>query len=356
MPHNEIKLSRYIELLKSSFLFEKHDIVKDSQKSLVMLGIKFVLVEREDFQEVLRFNSKYSTAPDGILIKSLSQNEKRELDSIGISYITLSSDISIHTERERIICKPASGLVKKVRTEIKSSEEIPPTALVSPYALGILDCLFRLNNEELRTFNTYRLSREFGLSQSRFSKMMSYLNVKTPYDLKNEIQSFDLTKLVKKFRYARTRQKMTPYFELQQSFHSLEGNLEEIWPKIEEEIEEYPSKINYAPPELLKNLGMLRNKHRSIWVDSSEIKQFKRRYKLTPASNESNKELLQMCSPANGFTKEAVLTKIPDSTTKSYYYPFRQLNIFRTIWDLGYGDSRHQELQRNLLWRVMNES
>ncbi|SMF83321.1 hypothetical protein SAMN06296036_1465 [Pseudobacteriovorax antillogorgiicola] len=354
MPNNRSNLEPYTKLLRSIPTFENQS-VKSDRNSLYLLNVKFTLTDGKDLQDILRLSLKYGMAPSGVLVNRLSEAERQDLDKCGISYITLEGHISIQTRFEWVKRQPIDGFKKRPHSnQEKLAVDISPTTLVSPNALAILDCLFRLDDETLNMFTAYKLSSKIGLSQPKFSSIMSSLGVKSLYDLKSKIATLEPSEFAKKFRYSRTRQSMTPYFKLKKYYHPVNSDIDSIWPKIIEEIQEGPGKINYAPSEQLKKMGYLRDNTYSLWVDSKELKSFKKRYRLIP-SQKHNDGAIAICSPAKDFLKEAIITKL-DEPSSRYQELFGSLNIFRVIWDLGFGDSRHQELQVDLLWKVLHGS
>ena len=323
---------------------------------MTVSGVQLFVVGHDELENLLHLGEKFSSAPSGILTPSLAPKQIIKLDRLEVSYITLSSGISMWTNMGRVKVeplsgKPASTLNNPFRKE--SSTDFPPTLIASPNAFAILDCLFRADEKSLRQYNANMFCKKFGLAQPKLSGMLRQFSINSPHQLKEKIQSFEPEVLIEKFRYGRARQRMTPFYNFQRGFISKLASLEKIWPKIEAEIFMNPYDVYYGPSESLIQAGLLRSPHRSVWVCSERLKAFKRDYRLVPASGNEHENLLNICSPKGSFTKEAIITRFAPRRPEQIDN-FGMSNLFRLLWDLGYSDSRHHELQKDLLRKFLN--
>ena len=306
-------------------------------------GIKFTLASRADLFRKERFEK-------GILIRDLSTEEKKYCQSHEISYLTSHGELFLIGNEYRVALEPNRKKRRPVqRSKIKRSESLAiplqPTLLISPNGLAILDILFRIPNGKIQNYKSaLSFIHEFKLNQPKLSQMMTRLRVKTLGELKTAIKALpdDWWKIA--LRYPMTRKRLTPFFEVAKPYHSLRSDLPQL---------EIKDSLVPGPVEVMRELGLIRDPDRYLWGAASAFQELKNKFRLIPGEG-SNAVTWHLATPVGGLERESILSPL-HATNTNFRFPSLRTNLFRSIWDLSFGDERLREVQLLALRRILDE-
>ncbi len=339
----EASAQDYAKVLKS--IDPTWEILNVSETSLKTRGILFKLSTQ------IPPNLK-----TGLLLEKPSSKERRNLERKKISYITLNGKvfIALKSGTLRLEAKPSKILRTKRASSIGG--RLSPTLLVSPYAFQILDVLFRLTASEIEKFRSASsFCREYGLVQSRISRMMTALKAKTVEDLRDAIRRLDISWWDMAFSYPPARRQLEP-FSISAEFYSV---LNPALHRSKIPVLKGINGVVQGPTYPAKKVGLLIDPTPTLWCEEKYFNQVKARWKLVPAILRDEKEFhLQIATSKNGFKSDTIQSKINDShnQTKWIAETFATLNIFRVLFDLSYLDERAREARNELLRRIFHES
>lgn len=334
-----LKFKRVIEKLNLGLSIEEID-----SRHLKVMGTTFEVANRNQLGKNLKTK--------GVLISSLSEGERMRLKDKGVSYITLDGYITIFSAKGKLEFDPLKRARPRVNT-VKAAERLNPTLLVSPYGFEILDVLFRAPSYVLTEYRSQlSFCREFDLNQPRLSRIMNAMGADDLPALKRAISNIDYTWWHDAFHYPAARRYLSPFFSLAQEYRSLKTETLAV----EDMREQISSELHFAPPQILKTLGKIKDSNRYFWGTEDTVYKLKKKYKLTPFDHEVGVSKWIIAIPKKGWQKEAILSKTSLRKDASNFKieAYGNLNIFRSLWDLSFGEPRFLEAQSQALKDILN--
>lgn len=316
--------------------------LKEDAESLVIEGVRFSLINMASF-----LNGEARGV--GILSSSLSLAERSYCRKNEISYFTKDGHFYLVLKDQSIQINPRAK-VKSRRPSIivKVKKAVAPTTMVSPYAFAILDVLFRVPDQDLKTSSGLHFTSDFKLNQPKLSKMMGGLLAKNLTQLREIASDIKLDWWEMALQYPATRKRLTPFFNFAQPYYSIKSEtrtLTEIFKKDRQDL--VP-----GPVEVAKGLGFVQDQNLYLWGIESALTQLKKDFQLIPGSR-PDKQTFYLAMPERGIEKESIQTRYsPDIKTGTLWM---RANFFRTIWDLSFGESRLQEVQLQLLQHILRK-
>ena len=315
-------------------------VVKPTPDGGISIG-KITFKKRDDFLNLNR--------DEGIILTKSSQSLRENLRRRGVSYFDESGNLFLNSDIKVQIETVIKTAVNKSIREIRSIS-FSPTNLISPNGLAIIDTLFRLDDNELKSFpSALSFCKRFDLYQPKISLIMSKAGAHDLIELKRRIKEMPFDWWLYAMESPATKRKMSNFFDLAQPHYSLTPERSFIKNVRIFEIMniDFPEDTIPGPTEVLKNHGELIDNDLTVWVSEAMTTKFKSTYKLIPGRKEGYTTWL-LASPPLGLSREELLTH--DLKTQEKW----KSNIMRAIWDLGFGDSRMREARENLLRRFLN--
>jgi hypothetical protein len=102
-------------------------------------------------------------------------------------------------------------MTKKSKQKVKLS----PTNLISPNGLAFIELLFRINNNDLKKFNsTLHFCKNYGLYQPKASQIMHRLGVKNLVECKEKLREISQEWWLLAIENPASRRKMTSFFKI----------------------------------------------------------------------------------------------------------------------------------------------
>jgi len=312
----------------------------------------------------------------GILKKSLDSFQKKFCHENNISYFTEDQNLFLVLPDTILSIEPrnlnsALNNISYSRWITPSSTEMhgPLTTIISPNAFDILDILFRLSNDELIHIKSgLEFSKKYGSYQPKLSNMMRSLRDKTMLDFKVAICSLDMNWWKSALRYPATRRSFTSFFQQAKPYHSLNAPDDAyIYEKLNELVTNTSkNQLALGPTEVAKGYGFLRDPDYAIWGTIEALQIVKKTFRLVPGFKRESTNWF-LATPVHGIRSEAILSLYPvNGSNNSSTMPrtisqshvkeglYQYSNLFRSIWDLSYGESRLSEVQELLLGRILN--
>lgn len=356
-PNNEeILIMDPIEHYKKTLeKLKKHRLI-DFQLSGANGGIAIGGVPFKRVNRLSLMKSGLSSG-QGILVRDLSPEEEKFCRANEVSFLTIKGKLFLVTESFRLEIEIVQHHKASKTKKINISKRTGPsaTALISPNGLEILDVLFRLAPENLAEFKSaLSFTHEFHLSQPKLSLMMTEMNVKTIGDLKEKIKSLPNSWWESSFRYSMTKKGLPPFFEGEKIFRSIKAELTRD--QIQQDINIWLGnrfELLHGPVEVVKKMGLIRDDDIYLWGTLTAIQEVKASFKLIP--DRKIKEVnWHITIPSMGLEKAAVLSPLAGKQYV-FFLPEIKTNLFRSIWDLGFGGERLQEIQITALRRILDE-
>ena len=312
--------------------------VRLSGDTLIVNGIMFVSAGHKEL-------SSEPDANKGFLLPSLTEDEKQFCQDHRINYLTLDGQFQLN--RGGVILFIAHD--KKTRSKVKQLKSnvrnwVSPTLLFSPYALSILDVLFRVSEKELtQASSVLAFSKVYGLYQPKLSKMMREFGAKDLVVLKSKISDLPEEWWLLAFQYPATKKRLTSFFEVAKAFHSLEVN-----PALEEDLNSVivkaQGKLIPGPIEMPKKLGLIYDRDHYLWGTQAALQDLKRQYKLVPGKA-IHASTWYLAVPARELHQESIASRIRHEN----FNATDLANPFRAVWDLSFGSERLKEVRVSLL-------
>lgn len=106
-----------------------------------------------------------------------------------------------------------------------------------------------------------------------------------------------------------------------------------------------------GPTEVAKKTGFLRDEDLSFWGTEDSFHKLKTKFKLIPGIDKE-RPIWQLAVPRYGLSEEAIMACKPVTDVETSW--LIRANVFRTIWDLGFGTERLKELQIPILRSVID--
>lgn len=223
----------------------------------------------------------------------------------------------------------------------------PPTLLVSPYGLGILEVLFSKTAPELSDYRSMlQFARENRLNQPKLSHFKTYFKASDLNDLKSKLASLPFETWIHAFDYPNTAKGMTPFFKVSRAYIS--GTPLKYPTQIQDffAAHELTEGKDWFPGPADQNLPdqTLMNSSESYWVTENAERKIKKHLKLVPAVFSAFESSISLARAKKDFLKEAIISPSPDSIGP---------NRFRTAWDLLRGEARLRETGIQMLRRLL---
>jgi hypothetical protein len=271
--------------------------------------------------------------------------------SHGVNYLTLDGQFQFTRDRTTLSIshnKKARNKAKSKTSKVDDKKWVSPTLLISPYALSILDVLFRLPDTELmQAPSALSFSKKYDLYQPKLSKLMRELGAKSLSTLKQKITSLPEEWWLLAFQYPATKKRLTPFFEVAKPFHTLEAK-----PASEEELNSAILKAHGClipgPIEVAKKLGMINDTDHYLWGTTEALQDFKRQHRLVPGKAPSG-STWHLAVPTRDLHQEAIASHLKHENPHSV----ELANPFRATWDLSFGSERLKEVRGALLWSLL---
>jgi len=306
--------------------------------TLVVNGIAFTKARRQDL-------SNGAAANEGFLFPSLTEDERQFCMKHRINYLTLDGQLQVSLEQTTLSITQGKKVRKKAAPlKAKTTEWVSPTLLISPYALSILDILFRVPAQEvIQASSVLSFSKKFDLYQPKLSKLMRELGAKNLVSLKEKITALPEEWWLLALQYPGTKKRLTPFFDVAKPFHSLETK-----PTSDEELNsailKMKSNLIPGPVEIAKKFGLINDTDHYLWGTTEVLQEFKNQYRLVPGKSSSG-PTWYVATPTRELHQEAIA-----SHSKLFSpHPMDLANPFRAVWDLSFGSERLKEVRMTLL-------
>lgn len=290
--------------------------------------------------------------PHGILLPTLTQDERLFCDTFKISYLTLDGHFQLIQEKsvlrlERFKKPPQAPPYKNMGQPHK---QISPTLLVSPYSLSILDTLFRAPESSLKEKSGLAFTKEFDLYQPKLSKIMRDLNAHTLIELKAKIQELPAHWWQLAWQYPATRKGLTPFFEAAKPYHSL-NPLSLDQQALKNLLLKYHYEIIPGPPEVAKDYGVIIDADSYYWGTEKATQDLKAELRLVPGKAPLG-PTWHLAIGSKDLKTEAILSRMTNLRSNTLQGT-ELANTFRAIWDLSFGSERLQAVRINILRKVI---
>jgi len=270
-------------------LLRKHHLnlpIKREGDSLIVAGVRFSRINISTLQAEEKPGLGY-------LSPSLTEFEKSYCRKYGISYFAKDGHLYLVLKDDTIQITPrpkAKSKPSKITLTIKKA--VAPTTLISPYAFAILDVLFRVPDQDLKSYSGLNFTNKFELDQPKLSIIMSSLRAENLPQLQNLVSEINSDWWGMALKYPATRKRMTPFFIFAQPFYSINDepkSLAEIFKNDRQDI--VP-----GPVEVAKGLGVIQDQNRYLWGTEAALAQLKKDLKLIPGLR-PNKQTFYLAIP-----------------------------------------------------------
>lgn len=329
------------------------EIPKSLLEDFEQLGL--IVDVKKDTGELLIGNVLFQTATNpehfdslpqskGILLRDSTQELRKSLEAKQINYIDRHGNLSLTTSQLNLKIQKAKQKNKREKKEHSLDLTLPPTLLVSPNGLSIVDALFRISDVELKHFQSgLQFCKAYSLYQPKLSKIMRTLKTHSLVDLKNKIKKIPTDWWLYSFDNPIIKRKMIPFFDIAQDYYTNDPKIESLTQ--EEIMQKVQNNFNIqtceGPTEVASSFSELIGDEVSLWISPIESNDFKRTFKLIPGKRDSSRIWKIAVAPSD-IEKLDIRTRLPKEN-------FPSANILRAIWDLSYSDSRSREVRVNLL-------
>lgn len=274
----------------------------------------------------------------GLIVDALTANASEKLIVSQRSYLTSTGDLYLSRQDARFQIDLKKAAKRRVQKKKKTST-LSPTILISPNGLAIADVLLQSTDAELATYTSgLSFVKRYDLVQAKLSQMMTALKADSIRSLKEKILALPFDWWEEALRYPMTRKRMTPFYEVAESYYGES----EHWIHIFEELGAESANLVRGPTNLAYELGLLRNKEFGYWASRETVEKLKRKYRLIPGT----KEDLATCyfaTTSRSLAEEAVISG-------------SRPNRLRAIWDMGFGDERMREIQIDALRKILEKA
>lgn len=313
---------------------------------LFVAEIPFSTVRKKDSLDKIATNR-------GILSRNLSPEQVRFCEVNQISYYCPQIGLKIFKDSYSVFFEIQKKLRQpKKKTAAIASQELRPSMLISPNAFKIMDVLFRLPEDNLINYRSgLALAKEFSLNQPRISEMMRAFNVRSTLDLKLAIAKVPNNWWRMALSHKGSSKRLSRFFEIEKPHYSLMKNGHENLFEELERLRKSNMMAALGPLEVPKQFGYLRDSDVSVWGSPEAIRLIKTKFKLIPGI-EKERPIWHLATPLYSFEEESILSN--DVFTKGNKNRWPRENIFRSIWDLGFGTERLKEIQINLLEKIFS--
>lgn len=336
MSEDEIKsVSKINQILDSSGV--KLEASLDHQGDLRIGEISFKKL----------LNPLMSEVGTGVILTNSSEELRKILKSKGISFIDTNGNLFLNSSSGQITVVPKLKTIAFRQAGISLTSHLPmlnPTNLISPIGLSIIDTLMRMSDSELNELGSaLQFCNRYRLSQSKLNLTMRRLHARTLVEFKYKIREIPLEWWFFAFESPSTKRKMVNFFEAATPYHSLlpDMNYSDSKSLLRSIEYEFPF-TTPGPTEVAKAFGEIVDNDISLWISDVVESRIKRQFKLIPGKKEGLRTWMLATVPED-VLQDSIITH--DAKTKNIC----KTNIIRSIWDLGYGESRLREVREKML-------
>ncbi len=334
-------IKKLLEQLKIAGLLLENQI---TDNSITICDVQFF------FETSTNEYSQHRNKNDGVILFHSSKLRRQTLQKKEISYIDINGNFFIKSNTYKIHIEK-NELLKKMTKKSKQKVKLSPTNLISPNGLAFIELLFRLNNNDLKKFNsTLHFCKNYDLYQPKASQIMHRLGVKNLIECKKKLLEYSQEWWFLALENPASRRKMTSFFKISKNYYSLDKTINSLTAQslLTKLNKHFLNEVAEGPIEVAKKFGELIDESISIWVSPLVSMELKKEFKLIPGSKEGCKSWL-LATPPVSLKEEGLITHY------SHKDNLGQTNILRAIWDLGFGDSRMQIASANILRRFLYE-
>jgi hypothetical protein len=336
------EIDKYLQVLKKIQNSARTEFqTKRSKAELIIDGHTLRLSSSID---LMREPSKN----DGVLVKSLSDEMKRNFIEKGVSFLTLDGELYLAQRGIRFALLEKVKPAKERRISLGNARGPSPTTFISPNGLMILDALFSHTAMKIQTYSSaLKFVKEFGLNQSKLSLMMKAMNCKHLNELRGAIQNLSYDWWSTALRYPMTKKGLQPFFEIAQPYFEMSPGEKSgsMGPRIASLRKELDLVLVGGPGEVPKSQGLLKTQDVFLWGSRDSVNLLKKKMKLVPGQG---MRTWYIAVPKRGLENQALFSRVKsDADLKE--------NRFRAVWDLGFGDARMKEIQVESWIKLLNE-
>lgn len=306
-------------------------------------GDDVIKIDGVTFKKIKRLNllSIQDHIDSGVLINKITVEEERLCRANHISFLSSDGKLLLFARNYKLDLAIQKSRVKTKISRAKGDDEPKPTTLISPYGLEILDVLFRVSDNELeKQKSALSFARYYQLNQPKLSLMMKALKVRSLATLKEKICQLPDSWWKASLRYPMTRKRLKLFFENEKVYRSLiEGS----------SVSDFNELL--GPVEIAKELGFIHDKDFYFWCAEESIEKLKKINKLIPDRSITVPNW-HICTYSKG--KDAAIVSMLVDRTSGFYLSHIKSNLFRCVWELGFGDERSKDIQITMLRRILN--
>jgi hypothetical protein len=178
---------------------------------------------------------------------------------------------------------------------------------------------------------------------------MTALKAKSVVDLKKRLLDLPLDWWTNALRSPMTRKRMTPFFEVAEAHYS--NSTDELFDLSSNTFE--PDGLIAGPINTARGLGFLRSSDSSYWTTEETIRKLKKKYKLIPGTR-PHRPTYYFASPTRSLADEAITSRLLNGNAIDVISP--NCNLLRSVWDMGFGDERIQEIQVDCMSKLLEKA
>jgi hypothetical protein len=285
----------------------------------------------------------------GIIARTIGDKTAKQFIEAERSFLTLDGDLYLAKTDSRLQINLKH--LKKTSSKPKNSRQsISSTLIVSPNGLSIADVIFRTSSSDLQNFNSgLSFTRRYGLVQAKLSQMMTSLKAKSIVDLKKRLLDLPLDWWTNALHAPMTRKRMTPFFEVAEAHYS--NSTDGLYDFSSNIIES--DGLIAGPINVARGLGFLRSSDSSFWATEETIRKIKKKYQLIPGTR-PDRPICYLAAPKRTLADEAIASRLLNGKEIDVISP--NCNVLRSVWDMGFGDERVQEIQIDCMSKLLEKA
>ncbi|MBN8540717.1 MAG: hypothetical protein J0L82_10060 [Deltaproteobacteria bacterium] len=312
---------------------------RQTKTGLIVNGQRFVSRQTQEAS-----NPEY-----GIITRTMGAKTAKQFIEAERSFLTLDGELYLAKTDSRLQIN-IKRLNQKPSKPKKLRQSISPTLIVSPNGLSIADVIFRASSSELQSFSSgLSFTKHYALVQAKLSQMMTSLKAKSVVELKERLLDLSLEWWTNALRDPMTRKRMTPFFDVALT-HYINSTDE---PDDISSIVLESDGLIAGPLNAARDLGFLRSKDSSYWAVEETIRKVKKKYRLIPGTR-PDKPICYLASPKRSLTDEAIASRLVTAKEIDAISP--KYNTLRSVWDMGFGDERVQEIQIDCMNKLIEKA
>lgn len=312
---------------------------RQTKTGLIVNGQRFVSRQAEEA----------SNPENGIIARTIGDKTAKQLIEAQRSFLTLDGDLYLAKTDSRLQINLKHS--KKTSSKTKNSRQaISSTLIISPNGLSIADVIFRTSSSDLQKFSSgLSFTKHYELVQAKLSQIMTALKAKSVVDLKKRLLDLSLDWWTNALRSPMTRKRMTPFFEVAEAHYS--NSTDELFDLSSNPFE--PDGLIAGPLNAARDLGLLRSSDSSYWATEETIRKLKKKYKLIPGTR-PDRPTYYFASPTRSLADEAITSRLLNGNAIDVISP--NCNLLRSVWDMGFGDERIQEIQVDCMSKLLEKA